>query len=152
MNQHALQTVFIDEVQTMAAIRGQIAPYCKQKWAEGHARLSVLIQPEEDQRSIQQNRFYWGPCLKNISEQAAVGGQKYSKDAWHELFKRQFLPRKVSKSKVAGRKKTVVSVSIGSTRDLSVQKMSKYLEKLQAFAATDLGVAFSCPNWESYRA
>lgn len=143
------ELILIEPVQAHRAISALFANDIKAQTLAGK-RLKLTLQVAEDERSLKQNKFYWGPCLKDISEQAQIGGQRYSKDAWHELFKRQFLPRKVKKCHVAGRGKAVVSVSLGSTTDLSVRRMTDYLDKVQAFAATDLGVAFTVANWESY--
>jgi hypothetical protein len=147
----ALHTVFIDPDQARAAIAGQIGPFCRAAWERGVQRLAVTIEPEEDARTAQQNRFYWGVLLKEISEQAAPGGQKWSAEAWHELFKRQFLPRLTKRIKVAGRKSPVVTTTIGTTRGLSVKKMSTYMEQVSAFAVNDLHVVFSASRWEEYR-
>lgn len=147
----ALHTVFINADQARAAIAGQIGPFCRAAWERGVERLAVTVEPEEDARTAQQNRFYWGVLLKEISEQAAPGGQKWSAEAWHELFKRQFLPRLTKRTKVAGRKAPVVTTTIGTTKGLSVKKMSAYMEKVTAFAVTDLGVRFSATDWEVHR-
>ena len=118
--------------------------------AEGR-KFHILAEEAEDDRTILQNRFYWGPCLKEISEQATIEGQRWAPEAWHELGKRMFLGYEIKKVRVAGRKKTTVIRRLKSTTGLSVRKFSVYLEKLQAFAATDLGVHFSVRNWEEYR-
>jgi len=112
----------------------------------------ALIQSREHEpdRSIQQNRFYWGPCLKEISEQARIDGQRWASEAWHELFKRMFLGYEIKKVRVAGRAKTTVIRRLRSTTGLKVRAMSEYLEKVQAFATTDLGVMFSVASWEGY--
>lgn len=147
----ALQTVFIDEAQAMAAIRGQVAPYCKQRWAEGCGRLSVKIEPAEDAKTVQQGNYLWGVVYKEMSEQAQIGGQKYSQQAWHELCKRQFLPRVKKVSYVAGRKRPVISTSIGTTKGIGIRKMSAYIEACLAFGAVDLGCRFSVARWQEYR-
>ncbi|WP_395055203.1 hypothetical protein [Polaromonas sp.] len=147
----ALQTVFIDESQAMAAIRGQIAPYCKQRWAEGCGRLSVKIEPEEDVKTVQQGNYLWGVVYKEMSEQAQIGGQKYTALAWHELCKRQFLPRVKKVSYVAGRKRPVISTTIGTTKGLGIRKMSAYIEACLAFGSVDLGCRFSLARWQDYR-
>lgn len=113
-------------------------------------RVRMACVEEEDDRSAEQNRFYWGPCLTEISEQASIEGQRYTVDAWHELFKRQYLGYEVVKVKVAGRKRPTVIRRLRSTTKLKVRPMSEYLDKLQAFAATELGVRFSARNWEEY--
>jgi hypothetical protein len=146
----SLRMTWANPQQAHVSLSSQLWPWAKSMLAAGHT-LAVSIAPKEDDRSIQQNRFYWGACLKDISEQAKINGQRYTADAWHELFKRQFLPRVVKKSAVAGRKRKVVTVSIGSTTGLSVRKMSLYLEKVQAFAASELGVQFTIQSWDQWR-
>lgn len=111
----------------------------------------LQVEEAEDLRNIQQNRFYWGPMLGDIAEQASIGGDRYTKDAWHEFGKRQFLPRTLKRTKVAGRKNMVVTRTIASTTGLSVRKMSIYIEKFMAFAVTDLNVRFRELRWEEYR-
>lgn len=115
-------------------------------------RVSVNIGEDEEDRSLQQNRFYWGPCLTEISEQARIEGQRYTVDAWHELFKRQFLGYEVERVRIAGRKRPVVIRRLRSTAKLKVRSMSQYLEKVQAFAASELGVQFSVASWQEFAA
>jgi hypothetical protein len=110
----------------------------------------IVAGEHEEDRTVQQNRYYWGLCLREISEQATVGGQRYAVDAWHELFKRQFLGYEVVKVRVAGRKKPTVIRRLRSTKKLKVRAFGRYLDELQAFAATDLGVQFSVARWQDY--
>ena len=110
----------------------------------------ILAEEHDDDRSLQQNKFYWGPCLKEISEQASIEGQKWAAEAWHELFKRMFLGYEIKKVRVAGRKKLTVIRRLKSTTGLKVKPFGAYLDKVQAFAATDLGVQFSVKNWRDY--
>ena len=124
-------------------------PFIKSHTMAG-TQLCMVIKPQEDDRTLRQNAYYWGVMLKEISEQARINGQKYAADAWHELGKRQFLSRKVKKTAVAGRKKKVVTVSIASTTGLSVRAMGIYLDKFAAFAVTELGVVFSVPAWQEF--
>ena len=112
------------------------------------ARLSCELQ--DDDRSLQQNRYYWGVVLAEIAEQACINGQRWSAEAWHELGKRMFLGYEIKKITVAGRRRKQVIRRLRSTARLKVKPMSVYLEKVQAFACTDLGVRFSCPNWQEY--
>lgn len=147
----ALQTVFINPDQAKAAIQRQIAPYCKAQWKNGIERLRVTVEPEEDAKTVQQGRYYWGIVLAEISEQARIDGQQYTVDAWHELCKRQHLPRVTKKTYVAGRKRPVVTTTIGTTKGIGVRKMSKFIEKVIAFACTDLNVQFSETRWENYQ-
>lgn len=110
-------------------------------------RVCIEVREAEDDRSLQQNAYYWGPCLTEISEQAIVCGQRWTVDAWHELFKRQFIGYEVKKIKVAGRKKVTIIRRLKSSTDLSVRQFSDYLDRLQAFASTDLNVRFTVRDW-----
>ena len=151
MSEFALHTVFLNPEQAKAAIAGQIAPFCKAQWQNGIERLRVTIEPEEDAKTVQQGRFYWGIVLVQISEQARIEGQRYTVDAWHELFKRQMLPRVSKRAYVAGKKRPVMTTTIGTTKGLGVRKMSAFIEKVIAFGVNDLGVRFSETRWENYR-
>lgn len=102
--------------------------------------VEVMVRQAEDQRSLRANRFYWGFVLKTIARQAVIGGQRYAAEAWHELFKRQFLGYEIKKATVAGRRKKLVTRTLRSTSKLSVRQFVKYLEQILAYAATDLGV------------
>jgi hypothetical protein len=147
----ALSFTLIDPAQARMALTAQLVPYCRQKWAAGVDRLRVTVEPEEDAKTVQQGKFYWGVVLKEISEQARIAGVKYAPEAWHELFKRQFLPRKKKVVRVAGSRRPVVSTTIGTTQGIGVRKMSAFIEKCLAFGVTDLGVRFSSTRWEEYR-
>ena len=151
MSQYALQTVFINPEQAKSAIASQIAPYCRTQWQNGIERLRVTIEPEEDAKTVQQGNFLWGVVYSEIAHQAKIDGVRYVSDAWHELGKRMFLPRRKVSTRVAGKKRPVVYTTIGTTKGLSVKKMSVYIEKVIAYAATDLGVQFSATRWEEYR-
>lgn len=147
----ALHFVLTDPAQARLALSHQMAPHCRRLWSEGIARIRVTVEPEDDARTLQQLRFLWGVVYKETSEQARIEGVKYTPEAWHELGKRLHLPPKKKTVRVAGRKRPVVTVTIGSTRGLSVKKMGVYIEKFMAWVATDFGVVFSASKWEEWR-
>jgi len=144
-----LKLVFVNPEQAKAAIHGMIAPYCKAQWQNGARRLAVTVEPEDDAKTAQQGRYYWGVVLAEISEQARIGGVQYTDEAWHELMKRMHLPRRTLKTIVAGKKRPVVYTVIGSTKGLGVRKMSAFIERVLAYGAVDQGVMFSCLKWEN---
>ncbi len=151
MSQFALHTVFVDPDQAKAALLGQIGPYCRQMWAQGHARLSVVIQPEEDAKSVQQRRYYHGVVLKEIAEQVAVNGEKFDMKVWKEHFREKYVGYRwvVLKDPMTGKKKRrKVRVS---TEDFGIKAYSRLIEQVTAEAVTELGVVFSVPKWEEYR-
>lgn len=134
-----------------AAHEAATMAYAVAKVALDNGRPARIVAEEyEEDRTLQANRYYWGPCLKEISEQATVVGQRYTVDAWHELFKRQFLGYEIIKVRVAGRKKATVIRRLRSTAKLKVKPFGKYLDEVQAFAAADMGVQFSVKHWQDY--
>jgi len=105
--------------------------------------VHIKVCEAELDRTLAANRFYWSTVLKQISQQACIDGQRWSVDAWHELFKRQFLGYEIIKFKVAGKKRTQVKRQLKSTTKLKIKAFSVYLDKVIAFAVTDLSVQFS---------
>ncbi len=105
--------------------------------------VHIKVCEAELNRTVEANRYYWGIVLKEVSEQACIDGQRWSVDAWHELFKRQFLGYEIIKFKIAGKKKTQVKRQLKSTAGLKIKAFSLYLDKVIAFAVTDLSVQFS---------
>jgi hypothetical protein len=114
-------------------------------------RARFRMEEAEDTRSLQQNRFYHGVVLAEIAEQARSNGQRWAADAWHEYAKRTYLGYEFKRITIAGRKRKAVSKQLRSTTRPSVRRMSEYLDKVMAFAVTDLGVVFSETKWEKYR-
>jgi hypothetical protein len=99
--------------------------------------LRLIVTAEERQRNQQQNRFYFGAVLKQVSEQAWVDGKQYDKDTWHEYFARKYgildeltLPD----GEIITRRK--------STTQMSVGEFSEYLDAVQSYAGGTLGVQF----------
>lgn len=94
--------------------------------------LAVAVAEHKDKRHSQQNRLYWA-LLKQVSEQAMVDGRRYSDEVWHEQFKRLLLGLvDLPGGQKAGE----------STTKLNVSEFSEYVNKVTAYAATELGVVF----------
>ena len=144
-----LSVVVANPVTAHHALTAVVWPHVKAATFAGH-KMEILAREKQDDRSLQQNKFYWGVVLKEISEQARIGGSNYTAEAWHELFKQTFLGYEILKVRVAGRKRASVRRRLRSTSKLKVKPMSEYLEKVQAHAATELGVVFSAPDWMSW--
>lgn len=152
MSEFALHTIFINPDQAKKAITSQIGPFCRAQWQRGVEKLAVTVMPMEDAKSIQQRRYFHGVVLKEISEQVRdLDGNRHDLKVWKEYMREKFLGStwKLSRDPLTGKKKRrKVRVS---TEDLGLRAYSKLIDEVTAYAATDLGVAFSIPNWESYR-
>ena len=105
-------------------------------------RAVICAKEQEDERTLQQLRWYWGVLLREISEQATIDGVKYAPEAWHGLAKRLHLGFEIKREKVAGRKKATISRRLKSVGKLSQRAMTVYLEKVTAWAVADFGVVF----------
>lgn len=99
--------------------------------------LRVIVTESDKKRNAEQNRFYWGPVLTTIAEQAWVDGRRFDKDVWHEHCARKFgvcdelvMPD----GEIVTRRK--------STTQMTVGEFSEYLNRVQAYAAGELGVMF----------
>lgn len=99
--------------------------------------LRVVVTEEERKRSLEQNRFFHGPVLDAITEQAWWNGKRYPKEFWKEYFRRRYL----LKDEYVTPDGEVVHV-YWSTAHLNVGQMSEFVSKVQAEAASEWGVQF----------
>lgn len=99
--------------------------------------LHVFITTQEKKRSSKQNSRYWGYVLKTIAEQSWVNGKQYRADTWHEYLGDMYLP-KIEKELPDGSIKT----HRVSTTDLSVSEFTEYMQNIEAYAASELGVVW----------
>ena len=105
--------------------------------------LQVVIARHSPKRKDAHNAFMWAAVLQPIAEQACVAGRYFSAEVWHEQMKRDFLPELCAKGVEKWRWLPDGSRELAmSTTDLNSEEMSLYLEKVQAHAATELGVEF----------
>lgn len=92
----------------------------------------VVLQPKT--RTLEQNARYWGKgILAQIAEKAVIGGRRFSAEAWHEQFKQQFIGiEELPNGQVIGK----------SSAKLGVKAFADFVDQVEAFAVTDLGVVF----------
>lgn len=94
--------------------------------------LSVEIGEYQQKRSSDQNRLYWS-VLAEIAEAAEIEGKRFSREAWHEHFRSEYLPKQESPSGLVAM----------STTQLTKQEFADYVTRIQAFATQTLGVEFA---------
>ena len=97
----------------------------------------ITIKRHVKKRSLSQNALMW----KWITEVAEAVSEHTGMDAGdvHEFFKAKFLPGKVIE--MGGE-----SVLYRSTRDLATGEMADYMDRIYAFATTELGLFLSAPE------
>jgi len=145
----ALHALWPDQDRARASFLHRIAPWCVQQWQAGH-HLEVEVRLHEDAKTDRQRRYYHGIVLKTIAEQARPNGQQFPLAVWKEHFRAEYLGFKTvtATNPLTGRKsRRRVRIS---TEDLGVRAYSKLIDRVSAFAATELGVTFpaSFEQWE----
>lgn len=113
-------------------------------------RLELEIRQHEDAKTDRQRRYYHGVVLKCIADQAKPNGCQYPLAVWKEHFRSEYLGHKTvtTKNPITGKKvRRRVRVS---TEDLGVKGYSQLIDRVSAFAATELGVRFPATyeQWE----
>ena len=146
----ALRVVFTDREQAKVVIVQTIGPFCVAQWSRGVKRLAVTVEPEENAKSIQQRNYYHGVILKEIAEQATIESRKYDMPVWKNYMRERFIGYRweVMVDPMTNKKKRR-KVRI-SSEDFGVKRYNRLIEEVTAFAVTDLAVAFSVANWQSY--
>lgn len=117
--------------QAWAAIKAQLFPFLATV-LQGGKRWVLTVALRK--RTKPQNRRYWGRgVLAQIAEQAVVNGKLYSAETWHELFKRKFIGViELPNGEVVGK----------SSTDLTTSEFCDFCDRVEAYAANDLGVTF----------
>ncbi|MBS7328972.1 MAG: recombination protein NinB [Oxalobacter sp.] len=109
--------------------------------------IEVVIREQVQARKLDQNALMWAGPLEDICRQVYLDGRMYSKEVWHEYFKREFLPEMPEEGMTLdGYRKWAFlpngdRVLKGSTTDLTKKGFARYLEQVYAFGA-QYGVQF----------
>ena len=130
-----------DPVQAHGVLTKVLWPHAKALLMAGN-RLQIEMRLADDVLTDKQRRYLHGYVLMTIARQAAPGGQRFDMRTWKEHFRAEFLGFKTvtTKNPMTGKKvRRRVRVS---TEDLGVKGYSEYIERVTAFAATELAVEF----------
>lgn len=141
MSDLMLQVQWINPQQAHASLNQTVVPWAKSMMLAGH-RLVAEFRLAEDVKTDGQRKYYHGIVLAEIAKQARVNGQKFPLAVWKEHFRNEYLgfktvtfvnPMNGKKSRRRVRK---------SSEDLGVKGYAVLIERVTAFACTDLGVEF----------
>lgn len=131
MSDSSLTIELHNRQQAFAVIKDQLYPFLG-RWLQAGKTLTLTVSLKK--RSKPQNRRYWGRgVLAQIAEQAAPGGKLYSAEIWHEQFKRMFIGfDELPNGQIIGK----------SSTGLTTAEFCDFCTKVEAWAATELGVVF----------
>lgn len=133
--------VLLDQVQGHALIKESLWPKCKEELRTGH-QLVVEVRYLEDLKTDKQRAYLHGCILANIAKQARPNGEQFPLKVWKEWFRSEFLGfRTVTHLNPFTKKKARRRQRL-STEDLSVRRYADYIERVIAYAVTELGVRF----------
>lgn len=85
------------------------------------ARVVVTIGKAETTRTMNQNRYYWSCVVRLLSAHCG-----YSEGEMHRLLKQHF--------------------GVTSTKTLTLEEFSEYVDKVRAWAQTDMDVSIPTPD------
>ena len=141
MSDLMLQVQWFNPQQAHASLNQTVVPWAKPLLMAGH-KLVAEFRLAEDAKTDAQRKFYHGVVLTEIAKQARVNGQKFPLAVWKEHFRSEYLGFKtVSCTNPMTGKKHRRRVR-KSTEDLGVKAYAQLIERVTAFAVTDLSVKF----------
>ncbi|MDP2218508.1 MAG: hypothetical protein Q8J68_14620 [Methanolobus sp.] len=94
--------------------------------------VEVLLRKKKSQRSIQQNRAYFGIAVDILCEHTG-----FSRDEMHDALKQKFASRVDDKTGL-----TIIE----STADMDTVRFNKYYEQIQQWSAEFLNVYIPSPS------
>ena len=117
--------------------------YAKRSLKTAKFGIKIDISKKKTLRSINQNSYYWGVLIKQISDEWG-----YFPEEVHQILKTKFL----KKDEVVIDGDTYIITK--STAKLKTDEMEEYLEKCRMWASINLGICILLPNesetmWEN---
>lgn len=105
--------------------------------------LTISIEPHKVIRSPEQNKYYWGVCIKDIEKETGQDGNTI-----HEFFKKKFLGWELKKDggviilteadyysyMFRNKDKIVETPILRSTTDLNIPEFMAYLHNIKSWA------------------
>lgn len=90
----------------------------------------LKLERKQTQRSLSQNSLMWIWFDVIAKEWSEATDKYYSRDGVKDYFCRKYLPMELPNGEVVG----------GSTSILTTEQMTEFLDKVQAYAATEWGI------------
>lgn len=130
--------------QARATLTRSMLPWIGEQLKHGR-ELVLEARLLDDDITEKQRNYLNGVVFRDIARYARVRGEQFDKKTWKEWFRAEWLGHKTvtTVNPFTGRKsRRRVRVS---TEDLGVRGMADYIDRVIAFAATELDVTVSEP-------
>jgi hypothetical protein len=102
----------------------------------GSGTYVLKLEKKQSQRTLSQNALMWVWFDAIAKEFTEATDKYYNRDCVKEFFCRKYLPLELPNGEVVG----------GSTSGLTTEQMSEFMEKVQAYAATEWGISLLNPE------
>lgn len=135
----ALYREFVISTPAVASILVNFLKSNAGVFADKGTPLRVIVTEEEMDRLDEQIAYYFGVTIKTIAEQVWISGRQFDKDAWHEELAKKFLP---TKELLLPDGEIILKRSSIARGKISLKKMTTYIQEVEVYAATELGVVF----------
>jgi len=130
--------------QARAILTTAALPWIGEQLKAGR-HLVMELKLWEDDITQKQRAYLHAVVLTEIAQYARPNGQQFPMPVWKEHFRKEWLGFKVvtAINPITG-KKSRRRVRV-STEDLGIRAMAEYIDRMIAYAATELGVVVSEP-------
>jgi hypothetical protein len=136
----ALYREFVISTPSVASILWRFLKLNASVFASKGTPLRVIVTEEEMDRLDEQIAYYFGVTVKTIAEQVWINGRQFDKDAWHEELAKKFLP---TRELLLPDGEIILKRSSIARGKISLKKMTAYIQEVEAYAASELGVEFA---------
>lgn len=139
-----LRRIELHEPEQATEAMRQAWPWVKEQLRQGRP-MAAEYRLLDDVITNAQRGYLHAVVLTEIADFARVGGRQYDMKTWKEHFRSEFLGFEVVTwiNPITGRK--LRRRVRKSTEDLGVRGMAEYIDRVIAYAATELGVVVSEP-------
>lgn len=111
---------------------------------ENGESVELRVGPALEPVTIRQRKFFKDVVCQQIAEQVCLGPkrERYTKAAWAEHFRKEFLGNRYEMVKLPGAKKATPRTVRNSTEELGVKRYSAHIDKVIDTAVLEYGVVF----------
>jgi hypothetical protein len=105
------------------------------------SEITLTVEKKQTERTVQQNRYYWGVIIPLVRNALREAGYRATKDTAHRLIKHLFVQDELINEQTG----ELISFT-GSTSTLSKEEFMVLIARIQQWAAEEFGIAIPDPH------